>query len=55
MASRMLSSSSSSPSADRDYYVKEDEAHLGLIETYITGPGSVVEHVSVVDFTPGTF
>lgn len=36
---------------DRDYYVKADEAHLGLV----AGLGSLVAGAQVVDFTPGEY
>ncbi|RPA76231.1 stress responsive A/B barrel domain-containing protein [Ascobolus immersus RN42] len=36
---------------DRDYYAKQDPAHLGFVKELV----QVVEKVLVVDFTPGVF
>lgn len=37
--------------ADRDYYAKEDPAHLGFVKSMMHH----LETARVVDFTPGVF
>ncbi|KAJ6446252.1 stress responsive a/B barrel domain-containing protein [Purpureocillium lavendulum] len=41
--------------ADRDYYVKEDPAHITFVKTYVTSPDSILEKGQVIDFVPGDF
>lgn len=41
--------------ADRDYYVKKDEAHRGFVEKWFTAPGAILAKAVVVDFLPGSF
>lgn len=37
--------------ADRDFYVKEDPAHLDVVARL----KDIIADVRVIDFTPGTF
>ncbi|UNI14535.1 hypothetical protein JDV02_001153 [Purpureocillium takamizusanense] len=41
--------------ADRDYYVKEDPAHIEFVKTYVTSPDTVLEKGQVIDFVTGEF
>ncbi|KAG6001522.1 hypothetical protein E4U21_004113 [Claviceps maximensis] len=41
--------------ADRDYYVKEDTAHRGFVEKWITSADGVVAKAMVLDFVAGSF
>ncbi|KAG5974647.1 hypothetical protein E4U55_008129 [Claviceps digitariae] len=41
--------------ADRDYYVKEDEVHRGLVAKWIASADGVVAKAMVLDFVAGSF
>ncbi|KAG5953065.1 hypothetical protein E4U53_007033 [Claviceps sorghi] len=41
--------------ADRDYYVKEDEAHRSFVEKWVTSADGVAAKAMTVDFLAGSF